>query len=235
MNAGLQSIDLSEFSINGNRLVSESGILPVIGLQIDTDLDSRWLLSAYANYSRGDLDYDGHLQSGSPYRSSTATEISTYGVSLKSPLGGKVLNAEHSLLLGFEYERWRRQIAGSHSVSELTEKYDSPSIFVGLNSEWPSFESSLIAAYRYNSTMDLDLSDQAYGSMELPGSLVIRLHLEKPLLKRLSANLSVQYAQTTRSSSYPLYASSDSSLIGNIIQPEHSKSSIAFYLSYLID
>ncbi|WP_319381830.1 hypothetical protein [Thiomicrorhabdus sp.] len=232
---GARAIAWEEVSLDGQRLVSETGVLPLLALAADIPFSSDWMLSAFANHSRGELEYDGRLQSGNSFRSSTRAETLSFGVSLISPTIKQAFGAAHSLQFGIGFTNRSRRISGSAGVSELREEYHLPAIRLGWHAQWPFLHTAFITEYHYDSSVKVTVPDQAYGSIRLPECLSFRLEFSKPLLKKLSARLAWQYSHMRRSADSGFYVKDGTTRIGRISQPENTLGEVAFSLQYAIN
>jgi len=119
---------MQEFAASGARLVEERGWLP--GLELGASYSSgQWRVGINGETYRNDIAYDGQLQNGAPFSTTSGTVQDRLALEI-----GRRLNDSVSLLGGVELDHWQRRIHGSGSVLGLNETYHSTRLLLGVES-----------------------------------------------------------------------------------------------------
>lgn len=128
--AGLRELSHTEDDSAGRRLVRESGWLPGVALGAAfTSGNLTW--SAALDWYRGDIDYRGQTQAGSPATSTTHTALAMLHL-------GATYAFQHgySANLALEGDYWKRDILGTGTSIGLQERYRSERLVAGMGKTW---------------------------------------------------------------------------------------------------
>lgn len=119
---------MQEVAGSGKRLVEERGWLPGLELAA-TYASDHWRFRIKGETYRNDLAYDGQLQNGAAFSTSTGTVQNRLAFEIERQINDKLI-----LLAGVELDRWQRRIQGSGSVLGLNENYRSTRLLLGAES-----------------------------------------------------------------------------------------------------
>jgi hypothetical protein len=115
---GAHNFYWDEHDDNGEKLLDEKGILYELGFKIDNGNrnTSGWLGSLQFSFKRGDVDYDGQTQSGTPVK--TTTKYQDYVIEgnagYRFHSGGMT---SFDLLAGLGVNSWDRDIQNSTDIN----------------------------------------------------------------------------------------------------------------------
>ena len=91
----------------------------------------RWKLFGEAAVFQADIDYDGQLQNGRPYRSETGTRMAEAQLGLRY----RILDAT-DIVAALGVDSWRRHIGGSGQAIGLQEHARSGRVLIGVEHAW---------------------------------------------------------------------------------------------------
>lgn len=115
--AHIQYHHLEEKNQAGQRLLTESGFIPMIEGHLLQPLP-RGRVELTLAMSDGALDYDGRTQTGAGFQSQTDQRIQRAGLQYAVPVSPTI-----EMLLGWEFEKRTRKIHGRGGVAGLDEDY----------------------------------------------------------------------------------------------------------------
>jgi len=124
----LYVFDYREFDQDDRLLDKEHGYLPGVSLQLGTSHDDTRLDGQLAVYS-GQVEYDGHTQSGIPHQTDTDTQLLRMGIRL-TPQTVNWLPGR--LFFGWRYWHWDRDIQTANNVQGLHEIYSWQELELGM-------------------------------------------------------------------------------------------------------
>lgn len=224
---GLRHAVHGEYDAAGQRLVRETGWLPGVALQAAyTAGPLTW--TAGADLYRGDIDYDGRTQAGQPARSTTSTALATAAAGVAWTFAGAT-----ALLASVEFDRWRRDIAGTASASGLQERYRSTRLYAGVARSLRTGvgtlagEASLFtsAPERMHVAFSGQFDPAAFDGARVHG-LRLGLALRPAQASWLEVRARFDRAGTGRSGDVPLTA--NGRYRGSVAQPEHVRQAVTF-------
>jgi hypothetical protein len=231
---GVDKVHLHEVGTKGQTLNTESGFLPLIGLNLALPINAEWVLLSENKLSMGSLDYDGMLQNGSSYKSTTDTKFIDLKLGMQSPAISNLFSGNQSLVSMIGYHHWQRNIEGRSGATDLNEQYQWQSFSLGLlHSSYSSSYSLRADIYKtFNSSMDIEIPNIGDAHLSLPDGQGFRLMAKYQLNDDQSypINIGMQYSYdiTERSKSFPL--KKDGNSIGFVTEPEHELQRIATYI-----
>jgi len=123
----LYVFDYAEYDFAGNFLDGETGVLPGIHFAYELNHDRFSIIAQYSEFG-GNIDYDGHTQSGIPHQTQTDTFLRFYNLSLytaKRKQAGR-------LFIRFGSSYWDRDILSTATVAGLHEIYRWNEITAGI-------------------------------------------------------------------------------------------------------
>jgi hypothetical protein len=232
--AGARRASVTETSATGTRLVQEEGWLPGIEASARHAWHD-WNFTARAQTYRGDISYEGALQTGAPFSTTTDTAQNRIGLE-----AARALNDSVRWLAGLEWDQWRRRIHGRGAVLGITEHTASWRLLTGLEATLPmqvvasrvTLRGLLVAAApeRLSVQFDRHLYDDA--SLTTQSATGARLSAEfAPVsLPRLSIVTEFDWLRIGRSDNAALYY--NGTPIGTLVQPEHRRSAFSLAVRY---
>lgn len=123
---GARYASVAEYDTAGRRIIREDGWLPGLEAGVSYQAGS-WTMFGSARSYRGELDYNGRLQSGQPFRSETETDLDRLQLGLSYRFA-EVYRASTA----FEYDRWKRNISGAPGIAGLQERAFSRRLVAGV-------------------------------------------------------------------------------------------------------
>lgn len=228
---GLQSIGVHEVSTSGQTLNQETGQLPVIGLNAKFSLINDWYLLSENSLSHGSLSYDGMLQNGSPYQTTTGTRFIDVQIGVLSSPISNLFSGEQRLVGKLGMHEWMRNIEGNSGVNTLDELYQWQSLSVGLwhNAHHSKFDIGIDVFQTFNGSMSIDVPNIGQSRLSLPNGQGFNLKAAYQLTDEVAVGLMHTYHWTPRSNSFPL--THNGNVIGNVTEPEHNLQRTSVYLS----
>jgi len=233
LGTGLRQARMTETDLAGQTLVREQGLLPGLFGSASYTLDG-WLLGARAEtFARG-LDYNGQLQSGAAYASTTDTVQQRYNATLTRALG-----SASSLLGGLEWDRWRRRIRGRDAVAGLIEHYRSWRLLAGAQTQllqlpMASLDGSamlvLAQPERLRVGFDQQLYDEASLNTRWARGLRLALTLRPASLAGLSVTAELDTLTIARSEAATLLK--NGAPAGSVLQPRHARRAFELRAAY---
>jgi len=228
----LRYASMSEYNQSGSRIVTESGWLPGLGGRL-AYRSGAWEFFGAAAVFQADLDYDGQLQNGRPYRSETGTRMSEAWLGLRY----RVLDRTE-LVAALGRDAWRRDIKGSAQAIGLLERTNSSRLLIGVEQMWPLdgagkllAGASLVhaAPERLRIGFSGQLDDVSIRTRPANGYALTLRYLPEAV-PRLSFNASVDSITVARSAAYPV--TRDGRAAGQVTQPEHLRKNLTISLRY---
>lgn len=222
-----------ESGTDGRRLVKEEGWLPGVQVGVKRTL-GEWHIGLHGERFQGGLGYDGQLQSGSPFVSSTDTAQSRIGLE-----AARTISDHMELIGGIEYELWRRRVHGQGRTAGVTEHYRSWRLLAGLESGLPALAGAdsrlrfmLVAAQaeRLDVHFDEKLFDDAHFSTKPALGARLGLTLQPSTDAKLSLTADLDWLRVPRSDDAPLLKNGFAA--GTVAQPEHTKTAFTLGLRY---
>jgi hypothetical protein len=231
--AGARLATTREFTASGARLVEERGWLP--GLELGASYRSGpWRVAINGEIYRHNLDYDGQLQNGVPFATTTGTVQDRLALEV-----GRQLNDRLSLLAGVELDRWHRQIYGSGTVLGLDERYRSSRLLLGAESailKTAYFDMSIRALLVRAQPEHLDVAfgNQLFDDAALTTQAATGLRLGAELIPAaapaMRINFGVETLRIGRSADARLTRNGVAS--GTVSQPEHRRNAVTLRVRY---
>lgn len=165
--ARLLNFNYEEFDQSDQSLDKETGIIPGLSITASKPLTNYTNSIGFEAYN-GQVDYDGHTQSGAPH--TTVTDERLYKLSYK--LNWSPTDNNHSIYGMLAWQRWDRNIFPANNISGLFERYQWWTIEVGfiatlLESDKNKWQLEFGASKISNGTIKIDLDTQGYGQPEL--------------------------------------------------------------------
>lgn len=165
--ASVRHFHYQEFDDSGRSLNKEDGFIPGLSILGDASLGNI-RLSASAEIFDGTVSYDGHLQTGEPYKTDTDTEISSFSMGASWQPGAMLPR----LFCTLQHDVWERDIQPKGLVSGLFEEYVWYTVKLGIAKSFKLTETlSLELAAGPTRTKDaritIHLSPFGYGNHEL--------------------------------------------------------------------
>ena len=165
--AKLLNFNYEEFDQSGQSLDKETGIIPGLSITASKTLNNYTNTIGFEAYN-GQVDYDGHTQSGTPH--TTITDEKLYQLFYK--LNWSPADNNSSIYGRVAWQQWDRNILPANNISGLFEQY-----------QWWTFEAGLLATIFENDinklqlefgvskisngTIKIDLDAQGFGQPEL--------------------------------------------------------------------
>lgn len=228
----LRHASMSEYNQAGSRIVQESGWLPGIGGRL-AYRSGAWEFFGAAAVFQADIDYDGQLQNGRPYRSETGTRMSEAWLGLRH----RVLDRTE-LVAALGLDAWRRDIRGSGPAIGLLERTRSSRLLVGVEQMWPLGRTgtllagaSLVHAAPERLRIGFSgLLDDVTIRTRPANGYALTLRYLPDAASRLSVNASFDSIRVARSAAYPV--TRDGRAAGQVTQPEHRRSNLTISVRY---
>lgn len=119
---GAQDFGYKEFDDESRLLDREDGFIPGLRVELRQAFND-WTVGGLLSYFGGKVDYDGHTQSGTPFKTRTDEDFLRIGVRFDRTFRAELLR-EFNLYNAWSYRRWDRDIQGRDNVRGLFEVYD---------------------------------------------------------------------------------------------------------------
>lgn len=233
LGTGLRQVRMTETDPTGQTLVREQGLLPGLSGTASYPIHD-WLLSGRVEAFGRTLAYDGHLQSGAVFSSTTDTVQQRYGVDLAHRI-----NASTSLLGGLEWDRWQRQIRGRDTVLGLTERYTSWRLLAGAQTQLlrhplASLDGSALLVLAQPERLRVRFEQQVYDEANFSTRSARGLRLALTLRPASLGNL----ALTAELDTLTVGRSGDATLLkdglpaGTVAQPRHVRQALELRANY---
>jgi len=171
LSPGLMYFNYEETGDDGSFLDGETG--PVLGATFtwSHDLAQSFKGIIFGGIYTGTVDYDGHTQSGTPVQTDTQADFFTLGFAAQLPM--QSTSNGLSLLLGYRFKRWERDIQSVGIVSGLFEVYQWQELSLGLQlfsnvdakTQW-RFYGGLFQTR--NAEIEINLAAEGFGRPSLP-------------------------------------------------------------------
>ena len=223
---------VSEHDQAGNRIVHESGWLPGVGAQL-AYRSGAWEIFGAAALFQADIDYDGQLQNGRPYRSETGTRMAEAQLGLRY----RILDAtEFITALGLD--SWRRHIDGSSQAIGLQEHTRSSRVLIGVEQAWRLGETGkvLVGASLVHAAPERvrigfsGLLDDVTIRTRASNGYALTLRFQPEEASKLSFNAHFDLMKVARSAAYPV--TRDGRAAGDVTQPEHVRRNLTLSIRY---
>ncbi len=195
----------TEFDDNGVELDKETGFIPGFQISYLVGLGlNKHQLSFNVEYFKGQVEYDGQLQSGAPFLTDTDETLFNYG--LKYTLNPALLlygrDDGRDVFFMLSQHRWDRDILGRAGVSGLSEVYTWSEAAIGLMQQVYKNKKTQIVAeigvlYIFNPKMEIDLRDFGFGRPDLSlgasGGLRLQLFYHHNVSKKMRLSTAAYY------------------------------------------
>ena len=224
---------MQEVAGSGKRLVQERGWLP--GLELGASYTSQsWRFKIKGETYRNDIGYEGQLQNGAAFSTSTGTVQNRLAFEIE-----RQINESLILLAGIELDRWQRRIQGSGSVLGLNENYRSTRLLLGAESaivKTPYFDVSAKALLVIAQPEQLHVSfgNRLFDDAELETRSATGLRLEADLIPAGAPDilLSVGFETLRVGRSNDAVLKKDGLAAGFVSQPEHRRNAFTLRMRY---
>lgn len=230
---GMRHARAAEYNERGQRIVVEHGWLPGLGVALDYRGEDVDLFTAASIFDT-DLNYDGQLQNGRPYRSQTRTTLAQARFGARYRLHGSTRLVSYA-----EIDHWRRDIKGSGSAVGLRERSWSPRLALGLEQRWQlgnggRVEASLAIVRAapehlkvgFSGLLD-DASLRTHSAAGFAADLLYHPWTAIPL----SLGMRLESVKVPRSGEVTAYRHGQPS--GTLAQPEHVRHAATLFIRYL--
>ncbi|MBK9572637.1 MAG: hypothetical protein IPO43_07815 [Rhodoferax sp.] len=231
--AGLRQVQMAEVDSQGRLLVREHGLLP--GLQGEAAYQAGdWRLSARADLYQHRIRYRGQVQDGPPLASNTGTRQGRVGFEAAHPL-----TAGSSLIGGFEWDHWRRDIEGHGSTLGLRERYTTWRWLTGAQTQWllhsaASLTGSALLVLAQPERLRVRFDGHVYDDVDFKtrsaSGLRLTLTLQPALVAKLSITAELDALNIRRSNDATLRQ--DGVAVGTVAQPRHSRRALGVRVNY---
>ncbi|SMP45763.1 hypothetical protein [Noviherbaspirillum suwonense] len=229
---------ISEHDRAGSRIVHESGWLPGIAGRLAHRSGPLELFGEAAVF-QADIDYDGQLQNGRPYRSETGTRMAEAQLGLRY----RILDAT-DIVAALGVDSWRRHIGGSGQAIGLQEHARSGRLLIGIEQAWrfagtgtgigpgtltagASFVHATPERLRIGFSGLLD--DVSIRTRSANG-VALALRYRPEAQSRLVFAAQFDYLRVPRSAAYPV--TRDGRAAGEVTQPEHVRQNLTLSVRY---
>jgi hypothetical protein len=229
----LRHASVSEYSPAGLRIVRESGWLPGVAGRL-AYRSGAWEVFGAAALFQNDIDYDGQLQNGQPYRSETGTRMAEAQLGLRY----RVLDAT-DIVAALGFDSWRRHIKGSGKAIGLQEDTRSSRLLIGVEQSWrPGSDGQLSAGAnlvhaapeRLRIGFSGLLDDVTVRTRSATGFL-LALRYRPEQSSKLALGAQFDYIRVPRSAAYQV--TRDGRAAGEVTQPEHVRRNVTLSVQYI--
>jgi len=230
---GLRHVQTAEYAPGGAKLVTERGWLPGVQLRAERPIGD-WLLALHGLLHGGDIDYDGRLQNGAPFRTETDTRQSRLGVELSH-----ALNPSLQFVAGLEWDYWNRRIRGHSGVLGLSERYTSWRLLGGVDFDALRTNGGVLRARtmlvasspeKLRVRFDNDLFDETRFSTKAGIGMRIGFTFVPSAAPAMTLGLEFDWLRVPRSGDALLRQGG--SAAGSLAQPEHVRRGVDVYVRY---
>jgi hypothetical protein len=231
--AGARLVSMQEFAASGARLVEERGWLP--GLELGVSYSSgQWRVGINGETYRNDITYDGQLQNGAPFSTTSDTTQDRLAVEI-----GRRLNDSLSLLAGVELDRWQRRIHGNGSVLGLNETYRSTRLLLGaestvLKTAYFDMSARALLVRAQPEHLDVSFGNQLFDDAALTTQAATGFRLGADFIPAgapaMRLGLGVETLRIGRSDDAVL--TRNGVVVGTVSQPEHRRSAVTLRVRY---
>ncbi|MBK6296463.1 MAG: hypothetical protein IPF55_21335 [Rhodoferax sp.] len=231
--AGLRQVRMVESDQQGRPLVREQGQLPGLHGELAYQTGD-WRLSASGGFYQRRIGYHGQVQDGPAFVSHTDTRHGRIGFE-----AAHALTPDTSLVGGFEWDHWRRDIEGRGSTLGLREHYSSWRWLAGARtllaqhataSLTGSAKLVLAQPEQLRVRFDGDVYDEARFKTRSASGLRLILTLQPALAAKLSITAELDALNVRRSNDATLRQ--DGVAVGTVAQPRHSRRAFELRASY---
>ena len=228
----LRYASVSEYSPAGERIVRENGWLPGVAGRLAYRSDA-WEVFGAAALFQGDIDYDGQLQNGQPYRSKTGTRMAEAQLGLRY----RVLDAT-DIVAALAVDSWRRHIRGSGKAIGLQEDTRSGRLLIGVEQAWRfgsdgqlTAGASLVHAAPERLRIGFSgLLDDVTVRTRSANGYLLALRYRPEQASKLALGAQFDYIRVPRSAAYQV--TRDGRAAGEVTQPEHVRRNVTLSVQY---
>ena len=229
----LRHASMSEYGQSGERIVQESGWLPGIGGKL-AYRSGPWEAYGAATLFQADLDYDGQLQNGRPYRSRTGTRMADAQLGLRYRLF-----ADTELVASLGIDSWQRNIKGGGGAIGLREHTRSSRVSIGVEQAWQiahagklTAGASLIHAAPERPRIEFSgvLDDTSLRTRSANG-VALMLRYQPEGMPSFQFGAGFDYMKVPRSAAAPVTRNGRPA--GEVTQPEHVRQNLTLFVKYL--
>lgn len=235
LGAGLQNVNVHEVDANKQTLDTESGNLPFLMANFKFNLMSGWSLINENQLSVGNISYDGQLQNGTPYQTTTESLFHTHNLSIETPAIFKQLGGQQRISTSFGYHFWQRHILGKNNIKSLNEEYSWKTIGLGIShtNHSKSMMLKISVHQAFDSKMDIKVTDLGSGTLTLPNGVEYRVNGEYQLSKNKSfrTQLGFRYSYLLVPRSNPSNLYKNNIKVATAVEPKHSLQAITAYFA----
>jgi hypothetical protein len=231
--AGARLASMQEFAVNGSQLVKERGWLP--GLELGATYSAGpWHVGINGETYRNDIAYDGQLQNGVAFSTTTDTAQDRLTIEI-----GRRLNDSASLLGGIELDRWKRRINGSGAILGLDERYKSTRLLLGaessvLKTAWFAMSARALLVRSRPEHLDVAFGNQLFDDAALTTQAATGYRLAADFIPvsapSMRVNLGFETLRIGRSGDTVL--TRNGVVAGTVAQPEHRRNAFTLRVRY---
>lgn len=231
--AGARLASIQEFASSGTRLVDERGWLP--GLELGAAYTSGpWHFKVQGETYRNDIAYEGQLQNGTAFSTTTGTVQNRLAVEI-----GRRLTESLTLLTGVELDQWQRRIQGSGSILGLNENYRSTRLLLGggsgiLKTSYFDVSTKALLVMAQPEHLHVSFGNQLFDDAELETKSATGLRLEADLIPAGAPDIlfSLGFDTLRIGRSNDAVLKKNGLATGFVSQPEHRRNDFTVRMRY---
>ncbi|MCC8401478.1 hypothetical protein LJ655_06145 [Paraburkholderia sp. MMS20-SJTN17] len=230
---GVRYATTEEVDTNGNPLVKEHGFLP--GLEFKANYrKGDWLVTLGGEFYGGNLSYDGQMQNGTSF--STDTRTRQFRVTTEA---GRYISDAVLLLVGTEWDYWKRDILGRGATLGMQEEYNSWRFLAGaqtrlLQASWSDIYLTGLLVVSSPEHLEVNFDNQLFDQANLTTKAAIGARFALEVRPKAYSNVSVEsdfeWMRVGRSGDAIL--TKNGSPVGTVAQPEHVRKAIGIKIKY---
>ena len=170
LSPGIMYFDYEETGDDGSFLDGETGPVYGVTAALEHSFSPKISGVVFGGIYTGTVDYDGQTQSGTPVKTDTQADFFTLGFAAQLPI--KTGENNLTLITGYRYKRWERDIQSIGIVSGLYEVYQWQEVFLGAQLLLKYDTNSRISLYggifkTRNAEIEIDLVSDGFGKPRL--------------------------------------------------------------------
>lgn len=224
---------MQEVAASGKRLVQERGWLP--GLELGASYAGQdWRFRISGETYRNDIGYEGQLQNGAAFSTSTGTVQNRLAFEVE-----RQINASLILLGGVELDRWQRRIQGKGSVAGLDENYRSTRLLLGagtatMKTSYFDVSTKALLVIAQPERLHVSFGNQLFDDAELETRSATGLRLEAELIPAGAPDmlLSLGFDTLRIARSDDAVLTKNGLAVGSVAQPEHRRNAFSVRMRY---
>lgn len=169
------TVQYQEFDEKGDRLNKESNVIPHGNVRLQKPLTASTILEIKAGLSHGYVTYQGELQNGSPYNTTSRMTLKQGAMQIVWSMSDT-----YRLWLGLGEMRWDRHILAKGNVRTLNEYYDWQRAIAGVGYRLHQHDIQVSVERLVNAGLDLDLQSQGNGfiRVQMPDGFQLGMRYE---------------------------------------------------------